>query len=65
MKYRILIEEVVSETFEVEAKTKEEALKIASHNYRECEFVLEPGNLESARMTLCDDDNDKEWYDIF
>lgn len=50
MKYKVIIEETLSEEFEVEAKTKEEAIDIAEKKYRNGEIVLEPGNLTAAQM---------------
>ncbi len=64
MKYKVLIEETVSETFEVEAESEGEAVKLASDKYEKGEFVLEPGNLEAARVMLCNDANLQEWHDI-
>lgn len=44
-KYKIIIEEHVSEEFTVEAENMEEALNKAENNYYKGEFVLEPGNV--------------------
>lgn len=46
-KYTILIEELVSNSFEIEASSEEEARKIAEAGYRNGEIVLEPGHLLS------------------
>ena len=51
-KYTILIEEVVSNSFEIEASSEEEARKIAEAGYRNGEIVLEPVNLLSKRMAV-------------
>ena len=52
--FRVYIEEVVSEEFEVEASDEGEAFEIAEEKYRDGEFVLEPGNLESTSIAVED-----------
>lgn len=51
-KYTVIIEEVVSEEFEIHANTEEEAQKIAADAYNNAEIVLAPGNLISKKMTV-------------
>lgn len=67
-KYNVMIEETVWETFEVEADTQEEAKEIAAQKYYDAEFVLEPGNLGTARMHIVDEHNcivaDDDWEEI-
>lgn len=64
-KCKITIEEMVSQTFEVEANSLEEALEIAEHNYKAGRFVLEPGNLVCKQICGEDEDGDcTEWYDF-
>ena len=67
-KYNVMIEETVWQTFEVEADTYEEAKELAAQKYREAEFVLEPGNLDTTRMHIVDDHNcivaDDDWEEI-
>lgn len=48
MKYRILVEETVSEEFTLEAEGRREALEEAERLYREGKWVLEPGYLEEV-----------------
>lgn len=52
MKYCICIEETVVGSFEVEAKSKEEALEIAKEKYDNCESVNEPGELVEKRFAV-------------
>ena len=59
-KFCIVIEETISEEFEVEAETKEDAIKNAIEKYKSGEFVLSPGNLESKKISI---DND-EWIEF-
>lgn len=51
-KYTVIIEEVVSEEFEIHANTEEEAQKIAADAYNNGEIVLAPGNLISKKMAV-------------
>ena len=52
MKYIIGIEETVVGEFEVDANSKEEALKIAKEKYDNCEFVNEPGDLVEKSIAV-------------
>ncbi|MEG1642253.1 MAG: DpnD/PcfM family protein [Synergistaceae bacterium] len=64
-KFNVVIEEVVSETFEILAETPEGALKEARERYRESDFVLSPGNIESAQMNVLDDNGDlADWIKV-
>jgi len=54
-KFKVLIEEVVSQEFAVEASSPEEALRLAEDSYRQGEIVLEPGNLEQVSMKIVGD----------
>lgn len=62
MKYCISIEETIVGSFEVEAKSKEEALEIAKEKYDNCEFVNEPGDLVEKRIAVRTSNEDfGEW----
>lgn len=63
-KYRIIIEEIISEHFLVDATSKEEAIRIAMQKYKSGEFVLSPGNLEQSKIGLVDDGLINEWQII-
>ncbi len=52
MKYKVNVQEIVSEMFEVEAGSEKEALEIAEKMYKKGNFVLEPGNLLSVEFTI-------------
>lgn len=62
MKFLVNIEEVVCETFEVDAESLEEALEIARDKYDNGEFVLEPGELISTSVSAYDEETG-EWSD--
>lgn len=55
MKFKITIEEHISETFEVEATNIGEAMEIAQEKYRKGEFVLEPGEV-TAKLMMAEDE---------
>lgn len=55
MRYTVLVEEVVSQEFAVEASSPEEALRLAKDQYSKGETMLEPGNLEQVSMKIVGD----------
>ena len=55
MRYTVLVEEVVSQEFAVEASSPEEALRLAKDQYSKGETMLEPGNLEDVSMKIVGD----------
>lgn len=64
-KYTVTIEETVSQGFEVEAESAEEAMKIAEQKYHDGEFVLEPGELVSKQMAITSPNNEAtEWTEF-
>ena len=62
-KFTVVIEETVVNEFEVIAESEEEALEIASQKYRNCEFVLEPGEVQYVQMRTVYP-NKTEWVEI-
>ena len=65
-KFKIIIEEHVSEEFEVEAENMEEAFNIAEKKYYSGEFVLEPGNVSHRLMSreTADGKECTEWVEF-
>ena len=60
--YYVTIEEIVSQTFEVEADDIGEAMEIAESKYYDGEFVLEPGEVTYKQMSADDHNGDcTEW----
>ena len=51
-KYKIAIEETVTEEFEVEANDLNEAREIAAKKYRDGEFIVAPGEVQARRMAV-------------
>lgn len=56
MKYKILIEETLSQMFDVEADNLSEARKRVHKDYLEGRLVLEPGELESVDYMIFNTD---------
>ena len=63
--YRVIIEETISEEFELEAESEKEAISKAMDAYKSGEFILEPGNFEYAQLKVIDEDEKcSEWIEI-
>lgn len=62
--FKVTIEETISETFEVEATSIEEAMQIAEEKYNNGEFVLELGNLTCKQMMAEGDNETTEWIEF-
>ena len=64
--YKVLIEETVCDEFCVEAESLSEAAEIAVQRYRDCVFVLEPGNLleTKAQVVAPESGNCSDWFKI-
>ena len=63
--FKITIEEMISQTFDVEANSLEEALEIAEHNYKTNKFVLTSGNLVCKQIYGEDKHgNCIDWYEF-
>ncbi len=61
-KFIIVIEETVAGEYEITAENKERARELAIEKYNACEIVLEPGELISKRILVCDEDNASEGW---
>ena len=63
--FTIIIEEIVSQPFVVEAESAEEAMQTAEDKYHNGEFVLEPGALICKQMAIVEpDDEVTEWTEF-
>lgn len=62
---KVTIEEHISQTFEIEADTIEEAMQIAEDKYHNGEFVLE-NSCVTAKLMSADDGNGDctEWVEF-
>lgn len=62
---QVTIEEIVSQTFEVEADDIDEAMEIAEEKYWNGEFVLDPGEVVARQMMADDGHGDcTEWTEF-
>lgn len=59
MTFKVTIEEIVSDTYDIEASSIEEAREIAIDKYNNSQIVLEPGNLISKRISVYDSKYEK------
>lgn len=57
--FKVIIEEQVSQAFEVQATNIDEAMEIAQEKYNAGEFVLEPGEV-TAKLMMAEDENGAE-----
>ena len=65
-KFFIVIEETISEEFEIEAESKEDAIKKAIEKYKSCEFILCHGNIENKKLAVTEYDEDiDEWIEFW
>ena len=66
MKFKITIEEHVVETFNVEAENIDQAMEIAEEKYKNGEFVLEPGEVQTKLMMAATEDYEEytEWVEF-
>ena len=64
--FEIAIEEIISETFLVEAQDEADAMCIAIEKYKNGDFVLEPGNLVCKQIKIHDIEKDTytEWFEF-
>lgn len=60
----MIIEETVSDKFEVEAETETEAIDVAIRKYKVGDFVLEPGELQGKRVAIVKSDTDYDWIEF-
>ena len=64
MKITVTIEEHISQAFEVEADTLEEAMQIAEDKYRSGEFVLE-NPCVTKKLMMAEDDYEVTLWEEF
>ena len=65
MKVKIAIEEVISQEFEVEVSSLENAYEEIREKYMAGLIELNPGEVQSASLLIKDDDSsDSDWLDL-
>lgn len=63
-KYKIIVEELISEEFLIEADSKEDAVKEAIRKYNASEIVLCPGNVEQKRLCVTESSEENDWIEF-
>lgn len=64
-KYVVIIEETISQSFDIMANNSEQAIAIAIEMYNLGELVLAPGNLIHKQMRVhSDTDSSDEWIEF-
>lgn len=65
MKYTITIEETVAKDFEIEADSADEAYETAEQEYKDGEFVLDPGDCQFRQIAITKPSNEAtEWREF-
>lgn len=64
MKITVTIEEHISQPFEVEADTLEEAMEIAEDKYRSGDYILDNANVTARLMMAENDYESTEWEEF-
>lgn len=57
-KYRVVIEETISEIFEIEADSEEEAVSGAIQEYNKGNFVVSADNVEYRQISVVDENGE-------
>lgn len=64
-KYVVAIEENVVQNFEVEANSREEALRKVEKGYKNGNYVLESAEVQTKRMSVLNADNEfDKWIEF-
>lgn len=61
-KFRVCLEETVSQVFEVEAEDENEAFDVAKEKYDKSEFVVAPGDLVGLNIAVENENGDFECF---
>lgn len=65
MKVKVIIEEIISQEFEVEVDSMEESYDQVFKKYRNGELVVDSPSIVAANVMICDEDgNETEWVDL-
>ena len=65
MKYHVVIEEIVSDDFEIEADSEKDAVLKAIRKYNDAELMLEPGYIQESKIAVVTDSGElSDWVTI-
>lgn len=65
MKVKVIIEEVISQTFEVEVTDPDNAYEEIRNMYRSGKLVVEDPTLTQANVNICDENGEvTDWLDL-
>lgn len=65
MKLKVIIEEIISQEFEVEVDSMETSYDQVLQKYRNGELVVENPSINAVNVMICDKDgNETEWNDL-
>lgn len=65
MKVKVIIEEIISQEFEVEIDSMEDSYDQVLKKYKNGELVVESPSINAANVMICDEDgNETEWLDL-
>lgn len=63
--YLVIIEETISETFEIEATSEEDAVSRAIEEYNAGSFVVGPDNVEHRQISVIGDNGElTDWIEF-
>lgn len=63
--YSVIIEETISEEFEIEANSEEDAVSKAIQEYNKGNFVVGSENVEHRQIAVIGDDGEfKDWIEF-
>ena len=57
-KYRVVIEETISEEFEIEATSEKDAVARAIQEYNAGNFIVSSDNVEQRQISVVDEDGE-------
>lgn len=65
MKVKVIIEEIISQEFEVEVTDMEKSYDQVLQEYKNGKLVVDDPSITAANVMICDEDgNETEWIDL-
>ena len=63
-RFRVAIEEIIVQEFEIEAADENEALKMAGEGYKSGEIVLESPEVQHRQLAVLQDESSTMWIEF-